>query len=89
MIKREDTLAVIKEFGTSETDSGSTVVQIALLTKKIDSLQGHLKINKKDFSSKRGLMQMVHDRKSLLLYLQRTSTAAEYKDVITRLGIRK
>lgn len=89
MIKREDTLAVIKEFGTSETDSGSTVVQIALLTKKIDQLQVHLKINKKDFSSKRGLMQMVHDRKSLLLYLQRKSTAAEYKDVITRLGIRK
>lgn len=89
MIKREDTLAVIKEFGSSETDSGSTVVQIALLTKKIDQLQAHLKTNKKDFSSKRGMMQMVHNRKSLLLYLQRTSTAAEYKDVITRLGIRK
>lgn len=89
MIKREDTLAVIKEFGANETDSGSTVVQIALLTKKIDQLQAHLKINKKDFSSKRGMMQMVHNRKSLLLYLQRTSTAAEYKDVITRLGIRK
>lgn len=89
MIKREDTLAVIKEFGANETDSGSTVVQIALLTKKIDSLQTHLKTNKKDFSSQRGLMQMVHNRKSLLLYLQRKSTAAEYKDVITRLGIRK
>lgn len=89
MIKREDTLVVIKEFGANETDSGSTVVQIALLTKKIDQLQVHLKINKKDFSSKRGLMQMVHSRKSLLLYLQRKSTAAEYKDVITRLGIRK
>jgi len=89
MIKREDTLAVIKEFGANETDSGSTVVQIALLTKKIDQLQAHLKTNKKDFSSKRGMMQMVHNRKSLLLYLQRTSTAEEYKDVITRLGIRK
>lgn len=89
MIKQEDTLAIIKEFGANETDSGSTAVQIALLTKKIDQLQTHLKVNKKDFSSKRGMLQMVYDRKSLLLYLQRKVTAAEYKDVITRLGIRK
>lgn len=89
MITRDEKLAIIKEFGSSPTDSGSTIVQIALLTKRIDGLQSHLKINKKDFSSQRGLMQMVNDRKALLLYLQRIATAEEYKDVITRLGIRK
>ncbi len=89
MITKEEKTQVIKEFGIHETDSGSTVVQIALLTKKIDGLQSHLKANKKDFSSQRGLMQMVNDRKSLLLYLQRIGTAKQYKDVITRLGIRK
>lgn len=89
MITQAEKLALIKEFGASETDSGSTVVQIALLTKNIESLQGHLKTHKKDFSSQRGLMQMVHDRKALLLYLQRTDSPERYKDVITRLGIRK
>ena len=89
MITREEKLATIKEFGVSPTDSGSTIVQIALLTKKIGGLQSHLQTNKKDFSSQRGLMQMVNDRKSLLLYLQRKVTSEEYKDVITRLGIRK
>lgn len=89
MLTREDKLALIKEFGTNEKDSGSTAVQIALLTKKIEYLQKHLQKNKKDYSSQRGLMQMVHDRKGLLLYLQKTSNAARYKDVITRLGIRK
>ena len=89
MIRKEDTLAVIKEFGANANDSGSTVVQIALLTKKIENLQGHLQKNKKDYSSQRGLMQMVHDRKSLLLYLQRKVTTSRYKEVITLLGIRK
>lgn len=89
MITQAEKLALIKEFGASETDSGSTVVQIALLTKKIESLQSHLQNNKKDFSSQRGLMQMVNDRKGLLLYLQRTEGPERYKDVITRLGIRK
>ncbi|MBI2352635.1 30S ribosomal protein S15 [Candidatus Dependentiae bacterium] len=89
MITQAEKLAIIKEFGANEIDSGSTVVQIAILTKKIESLQQHLKDHKKDFSSQRGLMQMVHDRKGLLLYLQRKSTSEQYKDVITRLGIRK
>ena len=89
MLTREEKLAVIKEFGASETDSGSTAVQIALLTKKIERLQGHLKANHKDYSSKRGLMQMVNDRKGLLAYLQRTTNIDTYRDVIKRLGIRK
>lgn len=81
MITRDEKLAIIKEFGATPTDSGSTVVQIALLTHRINGLQSHLKINKKDFSSQRGLMQMVNDRKALLLYLQRKATAEQYKDV--------
>lgn len=89
MLTKDEKLALIKEFGATETDSGSTAVQIAFLTKKIAYLQGHLEKNKKDYSSKRGLLQMVHDRKGLLTYLKRTSDAARYKDVITRLGIRK
>lgn len=89
MLTRDEKLALIKEFGASEQDSGSTAVQIALLTKKIEYLQKHLEKNKKDYSSQRGLMQMVHDRKGLLAYLQKTSDAARYKDVISRLGIRK
>ena len=89
MITREEKLAIINEFGANPTDSGSTIVQIAFLTKKIDKLQLHLQNNKKDFSSHRGLMQMVNDRKSLLIYLQRIVTAEKYKETIARLGIRK
>lgn len=89
MLTKEETLALAKEFGTSEKDTGSTAVQIALLSKKIERLQGHLKVNKKDYSSQRGLMQMVNDRKSHLTYLRRTSDAKRYADVIKRLGIRK
>lgn len=89
MLTKEEKLALVKEFGTNETDTGSTAVQIAILTKKITGLQKHLQENKKDYSSQRGLMQMVHDRKSLLKYLQRTTDAANYKSVIDRLGIRK
>lgn len=89
MLTREEKLALTKEFGSSENDTGSTAVQIALLSKKIERLQGHLKANHKDYSSQRGLMQMVHDRKKLLVYLQRTSTKDRYADVIKRLGIRK
>ena len=81
-------LTLIKEFGKTEQDSGSTSVQIALLSKRIAELQLHLKLNTKDYSSQRGLMQMVNTRKQLLIYLQKQSDA-DYKDVIKRLGIRK
>lgn len=89
MLTKEETQALAKEFGSSEKDTGSTAVQIALLSKKIARLQEHLKVNKKDYSSQRGLMQMVHDRKRHLVYLQRTSDSKHYADVIKRLGIRK
>jgi small subunit ribosomal protein S15 len=88
MITQAEKLKLITEFGANEKDSGSTSVQIAILTSRIADLQGHMKINKKDFSTQRGLMQLVNTRKSLLIYLQKTSEAA-YRDVIKRLGIRK
>ena len=89
MLTKEKKLALIKEFGASETDSGSTAVQVALLTHEITVLQEHLEKHKKDFSTHRGLMQKVQDRKTHLLYLKRTSTPDRYNDVIARLGIRK
>lgn len=88
MITQAEKLALIKEFGKNEQDSGSTAVQIAIMSKRISGLQEHLKVNKKDFSSQRGLMQLVNTRKRLLIYLQESSEV-EYRDVIKRLGIRK
>lgn len=88
MITQAEKLVLVKEFGKNEKDTGSTAVQIAILSKRIDGLQGHLKINKKDFSTQRGLMQLVNTRKKLLIYLQEMSEI-EYQDVIKRLGIRK
>lgn len=88
MITQAEKLALIKEFGKNEQDSGSTAVQIAIMSKRITFLQEHLKNNKKDFSSQRGLMKLVNNRKQLLIYLQ-NSDETEYKDVIKRLGIRK
>ena len=88
MITQAEKSKLISEFGADEKDSGSTSVQVAILTKRIEGLQKHLEVNKKDFSTKRGLMQLVNTRKKLLIYLQKTSETS-YKDVIKRLGIRK
>jgi small subunit ribosomal protein S15 len=88
MITQSEKSTLIKEFGKNEQDTGSTAVQVAILSKRIEHLQKHMAKNKKDFSTQRGLMQLVNDRKQLLVYLQRISTT-EYKDVIKRLGIRK
>ena len=88
MLNRLEKLEIIKQFGKNEQDSGSTAVQIALLTHRINELQGHLEKFKKDFSTKRGLLTLVSQRKGLLLYLQREDEAS-YKDVIKRLGLRK
>jgi len=71
-----------------EKDTGSADVQIALLTKRINDLTEHLKIHKKDHSSRRGLLKMVATRRSLLDYLKRTA-AERYTQVIAKLGLRK
>lgn len=88
MLNSSEKLKIIQEFGKNEKDSGSTAVQIALLSNRINLLQAHLEKFKKDFSTKRGLLKLVSERKNLLKYLHREDEAA-YKDVIKRLGIRK
>ncbi len=79
---------VIQEFKTHESDSGSTEVQIAILTKRISHLTEHLKTHKKDHHSRRGLLMMVGKRRRLLKYLKK-SDVMKYRDLIQKLGIRR
>ena len=85
-LSKEQTEAVIKKFGKSETDTGSTSVQIALLTKRIEELQSHFKEHK-DNHSRTGLLQIVSDRKKLLAYLKRSDLAA-YQKLVKELNLR-
>lgn len=78
---------IIKKYGENEKDTGSTAVQIAMMSQKINELTEHLKINSKDFATKRGLLMMVGRRKRLLSYLKNKSVQ-EYRDLIKKLGIR-
>ena len=86
-LSKEQTEAVIKKFGKSETDTGSTSVQIALLTKRIEELQNHFKEHKKDNHSRTGLLQIVSDRKKLLAYLKSSDLAA-YQKLVKELNLR-
>ena len=79
---------VFSEFGGSATNTGSTEAQIALLTERIAHISKHLQANKKDFSSNRGLLQLVGERKSLLSYLSKHNLKG-YRELIEKLGIRK
>lgn len=79
---------IFKTFGGDEKNTGSIEAQIAMLTERINHISGHLKSNKKDFSTNRGLMQMVGRRKRLLQYLS-ASNLASYRSLIEKLGIRK
>ena len=79
---------IIAEYGTSEGDTGSPEVQIALLTHRITYLTEHLKTHKHDHHSRRGLMLLVGQRKRLLQYLQRVDIE-RYRALIQRLGIRR
>jgi|TARA_E500000081_G_scaffold151819_2_gene182803 small subunit ribosomal protein S15 len=87
-ITSERTAELIKEFGKSDTDSGSATVQVAILTERIVNLTEHLKTHKKDFGSRRGLLSMVGQRRSLLDYIKAGDESA-YKDLIARLGLRR
>lgn len=78
---------VMKEFGINAQDTGSEYVQVAMLSERIDQLTEHLKINKKDFSSKKGLLQMISDRHGFLKYLKRKNET-KYRQLITRLGLK-
>ncbi len=78
---------IAKKFGENDKDTGSTAVQIAMLSQKINELTEHLKNNKKDFATKRGLLMMVGRRKRLLSYLK-DSKVNEYRELVKNLGIR-
>mgnify|MGYP005834068219 CR=1 FL=1 len=79
---------IIQEFGRHEGDTGSPEVQIALLTMQIQQLTDHLKVHKHDEHSRRGLLQMVGQRRRQLVYLSRKDPEA-YQQLIQRLGLRR
>jgi small subunit ribosomal protein S15 len=79
---------LIKAYQIHENDTGSPEVQIAILTDRINYLNEHLKINKKDYHSRRGLLKMVGQRRSLLDYLKRKDFE-RYRSIVTRLGLRR
>jgi small subunit ribosomal protein S15 len=83
-----DTSKIIEEHKRGGADTGSPEVQVALLTARIEQLTGHFKIHKQDHHSRRGLLQMVNRRRSLLDYLKRKNVEA-YRSLIERLGLRK
>ena len=83
-----DKSSSIAEYGRHEGDTGSPEVQIALLTARINHLNEHLKLNKKDHHSRRGLLLMVGQRRGLLDYLKNTDTES-YRALIAKLGLRK
>ena len=87
-ITNERKAELIKEFGKSDTDSGSASVQVAILTERIVSLTEPLKTHKKDFGSRRGLLSMVGQRRNLLDYIKKGDEGA-YKELIGRLGLRR
>ncbi|MCH9781058.1 MAG: 30S ribosomal protein S15 [Alphaproteobacteria bacterium] len=79
---------IIEEFRLNPTDTGSADVQIAVLTSRIKTITEHMKIHKHDFHTRRGLLQMVSRRRSLLDYLKRTDMA-RYKSMLQRLELRR
>jgi small subunit ribosomal protein S15 len=83
-----DTSKIIEEFKRGENDTGSPEVQVALLSGRIEHLTGHFKTHKHDHHSRRGLLKMVNQRRSLLSYLK-AKDAERYKTLIERLGIRR
>ena len=88
MLTKQEKTTVINDFETHEGDTGSAEVQIALLTKRINDLTEHLKTHRKDHSSRRGLLKMVGTRSSLLKYVSKKDVT-RYRQIISRLGLRK
>ena len=79
---------IVKEFGKKDTNTGSTEVQVALITKKINELSEHFKAHKKDHHSRRGLLGMINNRRKLLKYLK-GKNEEDYQSLIKKLGLRK
>ncbi len=88
MMDKELKQSIISENKLHDTDTGSPEVQIAILTNRINHLNEHLKINKKDHHSRRGLLKMVGKRRGLLNYLQKKDVE-RYRAIIEKLGLRK
>ena len=88
MITTEEKQAIIEQYKTHDGDTGSPEVQIAILTHSINTLTEHLKANKKDHHSRRGLHKMVGHRRNLLGYLQKTDIE-RYRSIVERLGLRR
>ncbi len=88
VMTKEQKLEIIKEYGTNEGDTGSPEVQVALLTFRINHLNGHLKTHKKDHHSRRGLLKMVGQRRRLLNFVMKNDIQ-RYRDLIAKLGLRK
>ena len=88
MLTAEKKQEIIKEFATHEGDTGSPEVQVAILTYRINDLNEHLKLNHKDFHSRRGLLKMVGQRRNLLAYLK-DKDIERYRTLIARLNLRK
>ena len=88
MLTKEEKALIVKTYGKSAQDTGSTEVQIAILTAEINQLNEHFSVHKHDFHSRRGLMSKVGQRRSLLKYLQQSDNQA-YAELIKALGLRK
>ena len=87
MLTKENVAEIVKEFGQNETDTGSTEVQVALLTARIKYLTEHVKVHKHDYHNSRGLLRLVAQRHSLLRYLK-DKDYGRYVALIKKLGIR-
>ncbi len=88
MLTKEKIAEIVKEYGRGANDTGSVEVQVALLTAQINSLTEHMKANKKDYSSNRGLLKMVGRRRKMLEYLK-SNDVNRYRDLVKSLGLRK
>ena len=87
-ISKEKKNEIIKQYATHEGDTGSTQVQVAVLTADINELNEHIRTHKHDYHSQRGLMKKIGHRRNLLAYLRRTDLNA-YRDLIQKLGLRR
>jgi small subunit ribosomal protein S15 len=88
MLVKDEKTKIIAEYATKDNDTGSPEVQVAILTRRINTLTEHLKVHKHDHHSRRGLLQMVGRRRRLLRYLQATDVT-RYRSLIERLGLRR
>ena len=87
-LTKDEKTSIINDFRLDENDTGSVEVQVALLTKRINELNEHLKVHTHDYHSNRGLLKMVGKRKSLLNYLAKTDVQ-RYRALVQKLGLRK